>query len=104
MLGRVAYHDPMLLAAVDGRFFGSSDRAPEFGEVVAAMADYAERQMGQGVRLNQISRHMLGLANGRPGARRFRQLLSVEAARRDARPSLLFEALEAVEALPAAAE
>jgi tRNA-dihydrouridine synthase A len=47
---------------------------------------------------------MLGLANGRPGARRFRQLLSVEAARRDARPSLLFEALEAVEALPAAAE
>jgi len=104
MLGRAAYHDPMLLAAVDGRFFGSSDRAPEFGEVVAAMADYAERQMGQGVRLNQISRHMLGLANGRPGARRFRQLLSVEAARRDARPSLLFEALEAVEALPAAAE
>jgi len=103
MLGRAAYHDPMLLAAVDGRFFGSSDRAPEFGEVVAAMADYAERQMGQGVRLNQISRHMLGLANGRPGARRFRQLLSVEAARRDARPSLLFEALEAVEALPAAA-
>jgi tRNA-dihydrouridine synthase A len=104
MLGRAAYHEPLLLAAVDRRFFAAAARAPELADIIAAMADYAELQMGQGVRLNQISRHMLGLANGRPGARRFRQLLSVEAARRDASPSLLFEALEAVEALPAAAE
>jgi tRNA-dihydrouridine synthase A len=104
MLGRAAYHDPMLLADVDRRFFGATGPAPDLCDVVARMADYAERQLRQGARLNQITRHMLGLANGRPGARRFRQLLSVDAARRGADPSLLFRALEAVETLPAAAE
>ncbi|SFZ85822.1 tRNA-U16,U17-dihydrouridine synthase [Devosia enhydra] len=93
MLGRAAYHDPMLLAEVDGALFGSSGPAPTLEAVIAAMADYAEAQRGQGVRLNQISRHMLGLANGRPGARKFRQMLSVEAARRDACPQLLRDAL-----------
>jgi tRNA-dihydrouridine synthase A len=53
--------------------------------------------MSTGARLNQISRHMLGLANGLPGARSFRQILSVDAARRGAGPELLFRALEAVE-------
>jgi tRNA-dihydrouridine synthase A len=104
MLGRAAYHEPMLLADVDSRIFHVSEPAPEFEGVITAMADYAELQMGQGARLNQITRHMLGLANGRPGARRFRQLLSVDAARRNAEPSLLFRALDAVEALPAAAQ
>jgi tRNA-dihydrouridine synthase A len=104
MLGRAAYHDPMLLAEIDRRFFGATATAPELRDVITRMADYAERQLGQGGRLNQITRHMLGLAKDRPGARRFRQLLSVDAARRDADPSLLYHALEAIEALPAAAE
>jgi tRNA-dihydrouridine synthase A len=104
MLGRAAYHEPMLLAEVDSRFFGAPEPVPGLEGIIAAMADYAEGQMGQGARLSQITRHMLGLANGRPGARRFRQVLSVDAARRDADPSLLLHALEAVEALPAAAQ
>ena len=62
-----------------------------------AVADYAEREIGKGARLNQITRHMLGLANGRPGARQFRQILSVEAARKGAGPEVILRALEAVE-------
>jgi tRNA-dihydrouridine synthase A len=93
MLGRAAYHEPMLLAEVDRRVFGDTAPAPELPAIIAAMADYAEREVGQGARLNNISRHMLGLANGRPGARQFRQILSVDAARRGAGPELLERAL-----------
>jgi len=97
MLGRAAYHDPMLLTEVDSRFFGAPAPVPDLRTIIAAMADYAERQLGQGVRLNAITRHMLGLANGRPGARAFRQVLSVEAARRGAGPEVLWQALATLE-------
>ncbi len=93
MLGRAAYHEPMLLAEVDRRIFGDTAPAPELPAIIASMADYAEREIGKGARLNNISRHMLGLANGRPGARQFRQILSVDAARRGAGPELLERAL-----------
>ena len=104
MLGRAAYHQPMLLADVDSRFFGEAKGDVELGEIIAAMARYAEVQLPQGVRLNQITRHMLGLANGMPGARQFRQMLSVDAARRGAGPELLFRALDAVAPRALAAE
>jgi tRNA-dihydrouridine synthase A len=61
------------------------------------MADYAEREQAKGVRLNQITRHMLGLANGRPGARTFRQILSVDAASRDAGPETILRAHAALD-------
>ena len=64
---------------------------------MAAMADYAEAELVRGTRLNSITRHMLGLANGRPGARTFRQILSVDAARRGAGPEVLRAALAALE-------
>ena len=51
---------------------------------MVAMAEYAERELSQGARLNNITRHMLGLANARAGARTFRQILSIEAAKRGA--------------------
>jgi tRNA-dihydrouridine synthase A len=97
MLGRAAYHDPMLLARVDARIFGDARPAPALPGIVDAMAAYAERQLARGIRLNQISRHMLGLANGLPGARTFRQILSVDAARPGAGPETLLQALDAVE-------
>ncbi len=96
MMGRAAYHNPMLLAAVDHRIFGESGDVPELAHVLGQMADYAERQMSSGVRLNQITRHMLGLAAGRPGARTFRQILSVDAARRGAGPETILRAHEAL--------
>lgn len=96
MLGRAAYHEPMLLAEVDHLVFGDPQRPIDLATIVQAMARYAERELSRGTRLNQITRHMLGLANGRPGARSFRQILSVEAARRGAGPEVMLRALDAV--------
>ena len=92
MLGRAAYHDPVLLSRVDAEIFGVAGRPFILRAVLAEMANYAEAQLSAGVRLNQITRHMLGLANGRRGARQFRQILSVEACRRDAGPEIITRA------------
>ena len=98
MLGRAAYHTPMLLAEVDQRFFGSTDEVITLEAVMRAMADYAEReQSAEGTRINSITRHMLGLANGLPGARHFRQILSVDACKPGAGPEVILRALEAVD-------
>jgi len=97
MLGRVAYHDPMFLAPVDWRLFGD-DRGPATREqVLRAMVPYVTAQAALGVPLRSIARHMLGLYHGRPGGRRFRQLLSDAATLRNAGSELLMQALAAVE-------
>lgn len=96
MLGRAAYHTPMLLAEVDQRFFGATSGPITLEAILLAMADYTDRQMAEGVRVNNIARHMLGLANGLPGARQFRQILSVDACKPGAGSSVLLSALEAV--------
>ena len=96
MLGRAAYHDPVLLADIDHRYFGDVERRFDLSAVMHAMVDYAEGELARGARLNNITRHMLGLANGRPGARTFRQILSVDAARRGAGPDVMLRALAAV--------
>jgi len=76
MVGREAYHHPWLMADWDARFFGAepADRTRE--EVEAAMVDYMERQQREGEPWSRIARHMLGLWNGQPGARRWRQVWS----------------------------
>jgi tRNA-dihydrouridine synthase A len=97
MLGRAAYHEPILLAEIDHRFYGDVERRSDLGTIMRAMADFAEGELQRGTRLNSITRHMLGLANGRPGARSFRQILSVDAARKGGGPEVLLRALAAVE-------
>jgi tRNA-dihydrouridine synthase A len=97
MLGRVAYHDPMFLAPVDWRLFGDERPPPTRDQVLMAMIPYVTEQRARGVPLRSIARHMLGLYHGRPGGRRFRQLLSDAATLRDAGPQLLREALAEVE-------
>ena len=97
MMGRTAYHDPMLQTLVDERFYGDTRRSPDLGDVMRLMAEYAEVQLTKGVRLNSITRHMLGLANARPGARSFRQILSVDAARRGVGPEVIMQAFDALE-------
>ena len=97
MLGRAAYHEPAMLAEVDHRIFGDVEQHFDLSSVMLAMAAYAEAELTKGTRLNQITRHMLGSANGRPGARAFRQILSVDAARRGASPDVMLRALAAVE-------
>lgn len=76
MIGRAAYHSPAdILCAADRRVFGEGkDTAPE--DAVQAMLPYIERHLSSGGRLHQVTRHMLGLFAGRPGARAWRRALS----------------------------
>lgn len=96
MLGRAAYHDPALLARVDAEVFGETDKPFDLKAVLEQMADYAEGQLSKSVRVNAVTRHMLGLANGMRGARSFRQILSVEACKRGAGPEVIRRAWDAV--------
>jgi tRNA-dihydrouridine synthase A len=76
MLGREAYHRPHLLAELHQQLFDDGWQCPAIGELLERMAAYAEREVAAGERLSAITRHMLGLCSGRPGARRYRQCLS----------------------------
>jgi tRNA-dihydrouridine synthase A len=94
MLGRAAYQSPALLAEVDARLFGGAPRAVD--AAVAAYVDYIEEKLGEGVPLNAMTRHMLGVFHGRPGARAFRRHLSENATRYGAGIDVLRDALAMV--------
>ncbi|MGP6085409.1 tRNA dihydrouridine(20/20a) synthase DusA [Antarctobacter jejuensis] len=93
MVGRAAYHQPWdILGEADRRVWGvGEDKTPE--DVARAMLPYIESHLSAGGRLHQVTRHMLGLFAGRPGARRWRQILSTGATRAGAGPELVEEAL-----------
>ena len=94
MLGRAAYQNPILLAEVDVRFF---DGAPvDLDTAIDVYAEHVERQLHQGARLHPLIKPMLGLYNGRPGARLFRRHLSEYAVRDGAGIAVLREALDFV--------
>ncbi|NJN39828.1 MAG: tRNA dihydrouridine(20/20a) synthase DusA, partial [Gammaproteobacteria bacterium] len=76
MLGRAAYQNPWLLADFDSRYFGETDIPRTRREIVEAIVPYAARHVAAGGSLRQITRHMLGLYHGRPGARAWRRALS----------------------------
>ncbi len=95
MLGRAAYQSPWLLAACEQAF--CSGNAPESREqLVEEMSGYIEIQVSKGVPVKRITRHMLGLFQGRPGARAWRRYLSQNAYLDDANVNILREALNAV--------
>ena len=76
MLGREAYHHPWGLSSWDSRFFGDAPREIERGEIELQMVHYMERLVTQGITWPHAARHMLGLWNGAPGARHWRQVWS----------------------------
>ena len=78
MLGRAAYHEPALLGQVDRRIFGAADADTDPFEAIEAYKPYLERQLASGTHLAGMTRHMLGLMHGRPGARTYRRILTVE--------------------------
>lgn len=78
MIGRAAYQSPYLLAAVDSLIFGSKCSELSRWEIIKNFLPYIELQLAGGARLHQITRHMLGLFQGQPGARYWRRHLSVE--------------------------
>jgi len=99
MLGREAYHRPMLLADLSANPLGVPTRL----QILERMAAYARREIARGERLSSITRHMLGLYAGMPGAKEFRRRLSEGARDSAASPDLLLEVGEASEAFSAEA-
>jgi tRNA-dihydrouridine synthase A len=79
MVGREAYHNPYLLAEVDKRIFNGAETSKSRHEIMGLLLPYIEGQLTQGVRLNSITRHILGLFHGEPGARAWRRHLSENA-------------------------
>jgi tRNA-dihydrouridine synthase A len=75
MIGREAYHRPEMLAELHAALH-PGDRATPLAEVLENMQRYAAREVGEGTPVNAITRHMLGLLAGKPGAKSLRQLLS----------------------------
>ncbi|GAB4383769.1 MAG: tRNA dihydrouridine(20/20a) synthase DusA [Albidovulum sp.] len=85
MIGRAAYHDPhSVLAEADRRIFGATSPVPDRFAVVEGMRPHIARHLAAGGRLHQVTRHMLGLFHGQPGARAWRRILSEEAGREGA--------------------
>ena len=96
MLGRAAYHMPGLLASVDRDIYGDAVAPVEELAAAEAMLPYLEAMAARGEPVHRATRHMLGLFHGQAGARRFRQILTVEAARRGVGPEVLRMALAAI--------
>tara|TARA_R110000751_G_scaffold146094_2_gene249677 strand:+ start:13109 stop:14110 length:1002 start_codon:yes stop_codon:yes gene_type:complete len=101
MLGRAAYHNASLLTDVDHLFYGDAVSTVDWNGVCDAMMDHAQRHMATGGRLIHVTRHMVGLFHGLPGARRFRQILSNGASQPEAGPEIIKEAFDAVQLEPA---
>lgn len=79
MMGRAVYHNPYLLAEADEKIFGQTQPVLSRHEVIETMLPYIEQRMQQGRPLKSITRHLLGLFQGVPGARRWRRHLSENA-------------------------
>ena len=98
MMGREAYHNPYAMAGYDARFYGDTSTPKSRVEVLEAMIPYIQAQLdlyaSRGLKLNSITRHMLGLMAGLPGARAFRQIMSDSKKLASADPRLLLEAAE----------
>lgn len=107
MIGRAAYHNPYLMADFDSRYYGDNIMPKKREDILAAMVPYMEKQLslygknaGGGMKLHSMTRHMLGLMSGEPGARRFRQILSDPKQLAIGHPQLLMEAVKAMQGNP----
>ncbi len=103
MIGRAAYHNPWLMMNFDSRYYGDGSPPKDRKAVLEAMMPYMEKQLslygkaaGGGLKLHSMTRHMLGLMAGEPGARRFRQILSDPGRLATGEPRLLMDAAEAM--------
>jgi tRNA-dihydrouridine synthase A len=96
MLGRAAYHTPWCLARVDSRVFGESDPVQTRHDALAAYRPYIAERLKLGTPLHAITRHLLGLFQGLPGARQWRRILSTQANQPGAGLDVLDEAETAI--------
>lgn len=101
MIGRAAYHEPGLLAEVDRRVFGETGADVDPWDAVEAYITYVEDELARGVALAPLTHPLLGLFHGRPGARAWRRILTVEGVRRGAGGDVIRTALAQVRREPA---
>ena len=97
MVGRAAYQNPALLLEVDPLLFGEAAPCENGEQAIAAFIPYVEARLAAGVPLHAMTRHVLGLFNGRRGARAWRRYLSTEAVKPGAGIDVLRAALDFVE-------
>jgi tRNA-dihydrouridine synthase A len=108
MIGREAYHNPYLMSAFDARYYQDDVPIKSRADILEAMLPYIHAQLarhgkdsGGGLKLNSITRHMLGLMAGMSGARMFRQTLSDSTKLASGNPSLLMDALARMQPMAA---
>lgn len=97
MLGREIYSNPYVLAEVDQTFYGSQRQPVTREQVMYQFMDYCAEQIAKGTKLSHMSRHILGLYQGLPGARQFRRVISERAYKPESGVEVLRDALTAVE-------
>jgi tRNA-dihydrouridine synthase A len=96
MLGRAAYHEPGVLGEADRRLFGEAGPDVTPPAAVRAYLPYVETKLAEGVKLPAMTRHMLGLFHGQPGARTWRRILTVEGAKAGAGIEVIERGLDAL--------
>ncbi len=104
MLGRSAYHNPYLLAGMDQHFYFAPRPAVSRHEVIERLLPYIDQQLQEGARLQHITRHILGLFQGVPGARAWRRYLSEYSHGPEAGLEVIGEALQSISAMQDRAE
>lgn len=98
MMGREAYQNPYILARVDQQLFADQTPVPSRADIIAAYLPYVEKQLAQGIPLQHMARHILGLFKGQNGGRLFRRHLSENAFRKNADITVLRDACALAEA------
>ncbi len=96
MLGRAAYHEPAILGQADRRLFGAATPDVDAFTAIDRYRPYLAARLEEGVHLPAMTRHMLGLMHGRPGARAFRRILTVESIAAGAGLEVIDRAVDAV--------
>ena len=93
MMGREVYHNPYILVDVDRLFYDDEHSIPSRHEIIEQLLAYVETELAKGTRLHAITRHILGLFPGMPGAKAFRRYISENATRKNAGIEVLQQAL-----------
>ncbi len=98
MMGRAVYHNPWILNDVDQKFYGTPQKQRTQSEVIEEMMDYIHRVSAGDTQLKHVTRHMLGMYHGLPGAKKWRRLISEKACKAGAGVEVLEEAMSDLKA------
>ncbi|MET0094412.1 MAG: tRNA dihydrouridine(20/20a) synthase DusA [Sedimenticola sp.] len=98
MIGREAYHNPWILVETDRRLYGDDHPLPSRHEIIERLIPFIEQEQAAGTPVSRITRHILGLFNGQPGARAWRRHISENAHRKGADYSVVLDAAAKVPA------